>query len=149
MTEPRHNPFDDLRDHLSFCLGIAPGKVVETVAKVLDEHGIRVVIAAVSDDWPHPQVELTVTPDDVTAKVVSQVVDPVLRRVGVPPDSVLMFSVAAGEAAVRMFKRYRENVSRKTERKIRINDPAENRQQGQGPQEEFKPAWDPNKRRKG
>ena len=145
MTDPRPNPFDGLREQINYAVDLAPSKAIEVIAKTLEENGIRVVLAAVHDDWPHPQVALTVTPDDVTAKVVSQVVDPVLRKVGVPESSVLMLSVAAGEAAIRAFKRYREG----TARKIRVG---ETRGAAPGPvaepEEPFKPAWDPNRRRK-
>ncbi len=146
MTDPRPDPFADLRDQINYAVDLAPGKAIEVIAKTLEDNGIRVVLAAVHDDWPHPQVALTVSPDDVTAKVVAQVVDPVLRRVGVPENSVLMLSVAAGEAAVRAFKRYREG----TARKIRVK--TENQQSAPSPaaesEEPFKPAWDPNRRRK-
>ncbi len=146
MTDPRPDPFADLRDQINYAVDLAPGKAIEVIAKTLEDNGIRVVLAAVHDDWPHPQVALTVSPDDVTAKVVAQVVDPVLRRVGVPENSVLMLSVAAGEAAVRAFKRYREG----TARKIRVK--TENQQSASSPaaesEEPFKPAWDPNRRRK-
>lgn len=104
--EKKHNPFDDLAEQIDFCLSIAPSKVIEVFAKTLEKTGIRVVLAAVADEWAHPQVELTVTLKDVTAKVVSQVVDPVLRKAGVPENMVLMVAVAAGEATVRYLQRY-------------------------------------------
>lgn len=126
----RHNPFDDLVDQIDFCLSIAPTKVIEVFAKTLEKVGIRVVLAAVSDEWPHPQVELTVTLKDVTAKVVAQVVDPVLRKAGVPPNMVLMLATAAGEAAVRFIQRQQQDLGRR---------PAT----GGG-----RPAWDPTRMRR-
>jgi hypothetical protein len=131
--EPKHNPFDDLKDHLNFCLGIAPGKVIETFANVCEANGIRVVLAAVHDDWPHPQVQLTATMDDISAKVVAQVVDPVLHKVGLPEKSILVLSVAAGEAAVRALHK----LTGQSTGNANI-----------GGSKKWKPAWDPSKNRK-
>ena len=130
MTEEKHNPFDVLRDHLNFCLSIAPGKAVEVFAKTCEENGIRVVLAAVHDDWPHPQVQLTCTMNDVTAKVVSQVVDPVLRKAGIPDKSILVLSVAAGEAAVRALHKLTSTGN-----------------SGIGGSSKWKPKWDPSKKK--
>ena len=107
--ETRHNPYDDLAEQLDFCMRLGPGSpnvVISTFAKVLEQHGIRVVLAAVSDDWTHPQVELTATFNDVTAEVVGQVVEPVLVKAGVPPNMVPMLKVAAGVGAVKMLHKY-------------------------------------------
>jgi hypothetical protein len=103
------NPFDNLAAQLDFCINLGPGTAgatIKTVTKVLHDNGVRVLIAAIHDGWPHPQVELTVTIQDVTAKLVSQVVDPVLRKVGLPESAVGMFAAAAGEAAVRYLHKY-------------------------------------------
>jgi hypothetical protein len=130
MPEGYRNPFDDLVQQIEFCLDLAPNKVIEVFAKTLENAGIRVVLAAVSDKWTHPQVELTATLDDVTAKTVAQVADPVLRKAGVPESMVLMLSAAAGQAAVQALRSYANRQSQQQHRPTK------------------QPAWDPSRMRR-
>lgn len=103
-----HNPFDTLVDQIHLCLSIAESKTIQVFAQALQERGVRVILAAVCDNpGMPPQVEVTVTPDDVTSEVVAQVVNPILRHAGVPEDKSFEWAAMAGGMVTRAYKRYR------------------------------------------
>lgn len=112
----KRNPYEDLADYLRFCLNLGPGSpnvVISKIVEVLEQHGVRIALVAVHDDWTHPQVELTATLDDVTAKTVAQVVDPILRKAGIPEHTVLMLASMAGGAIVRALHNHTNQPARR------------------------------------
>jgi hypothetical protein len=137
-------PIDEFEEKLEAALAYAEDKnvpghysvLVSTFARKLEEHGVRVVLAAVGKPMRHPQVEVTADMDDVTASVVAQVVDPVLRKAGVPDPIVSAFAGAAGTATVKFLDRYRVYRAQKA---VAAGQPV--------PEPPFRPKWDPSKRR--
>ena len=116
--------------------------IVTTISKKLEAHGVRVVLAAVGESMGgHPQVEVTADMDDVTSSVVAQVIDPVLRKAGVPDQMVTGFAGAAGTATVKFLERYRQYREQKAATAAAAPPDT--------PQRPFKPRWDPSKRRPG
>lgn len=110
--------------------------IITTISKRLEAHNVRVVLAAVGESMGgHPQVEVTASMDDVTSSVVAQVIDPVLRKAGVPDQMVTGFAGAAGTATVKFLERYRQ---------YRVQKAAA---AAAAPQRPFKPRWDPSKHR--
>jgi hypothetical protein len=117
------NSFDELKLKIAECMDIAPTKTVKVISEALSECDVRSIIAVVGDPiGTHPQVELTVTLDDVTAKVVAQVVDPILRKVGVPEDAVLLASAGAGEGAIRLLRNYQKKQAQRAAMRQRMEN---------------------------
>lgn len=77
-----------------------PAALVPFLARVLERHGVRVVVAALGIG-DVPQVAVTVTFDDLSSTVVTQVVQRVLTKAGVPASTVGMVAPVAGDAASR------------------------------------------------
>lgn len=104
MPEPeekKNDPFEALTDRIGVALAVSESKTVETIAKVLEDHGVRVILLAVSDNMPHPQIERTVTLQDLVVKTVTQTTEQMLRKVGIPDMMIRMVVPAAGELAVQ------------------------------------------------
>jgi len=101
------NSFEDLRNQIALCMEIAPTKVIDVFAEVLQERDVRVLMAAVGKPiGAYPQVQTTVSLDDVSATTVAQVVTPILMRLGLPDHVVPM---AAGAAAA-FVSRYLDSI---------------------------------------
>jgi len=133
-------PIDEFEEKLETALTYAGSKgipgnfsaIVSTFVRKLEEHGVRVVLAAVGAPMGgHPQVEVTADTDDVTSTVVAQVVDPILTHAGVPPAMVAGFAGMAGTATVKFLERYRQYQQQKAAAGAA------------GPQRPFKPKWNP------
>lgn len=101
--------------------------LLSTFTRKLHERGIRVVLVALGEPiGAYPHVEVTAEVDDVTASAVTQVVDPILRKVGVPDPMVMMFAGTAGTATVKFLDKLRHRPT--------------------PPSQPFKPRWDPRRR---
>ncbi len=104
------------------------GAIISTFTRKLHENGIRVVLVALGDPiGAYPHVEVTAETEDVTASAVTQVVDPILRKAGVPDPMVMMFAGTAGTATVKFLERMRQRPTAGTD-------------------QPFKPRWDPRRR---
>lgn len=148
------NPIEEFETALDAALNFAEDKaaegirgyfsaIVTTISKKLEAHDVRVVLAAVGESMGgHPQVEVTADMNDVTASVVAQVIDPVLRKAGVPDQMVTGFAGAAGTATVKFLERYRQyRVQRAAAAATAPSEAAK--------RSHFKPKWDPSKPRAG
>ena len=103
------NSFEDLRNQIALCMEIAPTKVVDVFAQVLEERGVRVLMAAVGEPiGSYPQVQSTVLLDDVSATTIAQIVTPILMRLGLPPHVVPMAAGAAAAFVVRYIENARK-----------------------------------------
>ncbi len=136
-----------LREALLDYLEENPARLPKVLAETLEEQGVRIlgVFVGLGDRPGYPHVVTSVTLDDVTAQTVTQVVTPILSRIGLSPDAIPVMAGTAGAVVSRWLAGQRQKAAQRAAAATAAAAAAD-----PGPADESSdaaPEWDPRRRR--